>query len=97
MHEPPIVELRSLAQAIDRLADESEGREIKLIEERDELGEGLRDAAGAVDPNVFLPIAVAGLTASIDAHAAAAAAGDGRGDTVDASVTSVEGWTFVHS
>ena len=47
--------------------DDDAGDEYR--EERDELGEGLRDAAGAVDPNAFLPIAVAGLTASIDAHA----------------------------
>ena len=80
--------------------DDDAGDEYR--EERDELGEGLRDAAGAVDPNVFLPIAVAGLTASIDAHAAAAAAyaqngqnDDGSGRAVDASVKSVEGWTFV--
>ncbi len=72
--------------------DDDAGGEYR--EERDELGEGLRDAAGAVDPNAFLPIAVAGLTASIDAHAAAAAS-ERSGRAVDASVKSVEGWTFV--
>ena len=56
-------------------------------EERDELGEGLRDAAGAIDPDAFLPIAVAGLTGAIDAHA--------RDGGAAASVKSVEGWTFV--
>ena len=77
--------------------DDDAGDEYR--EERDELGEGLRDAACAVDPNAFLPVAVAGLTASIDAHAGAvtavtAADGNGR-SAVDASVKSVEGWTFV--